>query len=82
VQDGFELPAGGRVGENAPRQFFAAQPPVRPGHFGAKSGQDFGQGRLARLDDLARQVVGIHYTDSAVTEQLGAGGLAHANAAG
>jgi hypothetical protein len=81
VQDGLKLPAGGRDGKNEPRQFSAAQPAVRPGDFGAENGQDFSQRRLARLDNLARQVVGIHYPNSTVAEQLGGGGLAHANAA-
>jgi hypothetical protein len=82
MQDVFELPASGGVGKNAACQFIAAQLAVRPGELGAEGCQHFSQRRLARLNDLARQVVSVHHRNPARTEELGRGGLAHANATG
>jgi len=82
MQYGLELPAGGGVGEHDPRQFVSAQAAIRADYFGAEGGHYLGQRRLARFDDLAGQVIGIHHAESTVAEQQGSGGLTHARAAG
>ena len=53
---------------------------VRPCNFGAERFPDLSEGRLARLNHLTRQIVGIHDQNPAITEELGRGGLSHANA--
>ncbi len=60
MKNRFELMEGGRIGKDTAGHFVAAQPAIRPGNLRAEGGQDLRQGRLPKLNDLARQVVGIH----------------------
>jgi hypothetical protein len=82
MKDAFETPSGSGVSKYAPGQFIAPQPAIRPDDFSAERFPDFSEGRLAWLNDLTRQVVGIHDCRAARAEQLGGGGLAHADATG
>ena len=61
MEDVFEPLAGGGVGENAAGQFIAAQSAVRPDDFGAEGCSNLSERRLAGLNDLPRQVVGVHH---------------------
>src|ERR1019366_3667006 len=78
----FEAAAGCRVGKNTAGKFVAAQPAVRPDDLGAEHLEDLRQGGLAWLNNLARQVVGVHHRESARLEEAGGSGLTHANASG
>jgi hypothetical protein len=82
VEDAFEPLPGGGVSKYAPGQFIASQPAIRPNDVSAECLPDFSEGRLAWLNHLTRQVVGIHHSSTALAEQLGGGGLAHADTAG
>jgi hypothetical protein len=82
MKDFFEPLAGSDVGEDTAGQLIAAQSAIRPGDLGAEGGQNLRQGRLAGLNDLSRQIVGIHYWHPARAKEPGRGGLAHANATG
>jgi hypothetical protein len=80
VEDGFEPLTGSGVGKNAPREFIAAQLAIRPGDLGTEGCQNLSEDRLARLHDLSGQLVGVHHRNPARAEELGRGGLAHADA--
>ena len=82
MKDAFEPLAGSGVGKYAAGEFVAAQAAIRPDGFGAKGGDNLREGGLPGLDDLARQVIGVHHTDAAVLEELGRSGLAHADTTG
>src|SRR5882672_5620929 len=81
VKDAFKAFAGGRVGKNGAGQFVAIQMSFFVDHLRAKGSADFGQGRLAGLDDSARKVISIDHGDVAGANQLSAGGFAHSDAA-
>ena len=70
MKNRFEPMEGVGVGEDTTGQFIAAQTAIRSGDLRAKGRHDLGQGRLAGLNDLARQVVGIHDRNAALPEEL------------
>jgi hypothetical protein len=82
MQDAFKPQAGRGIGEYPPGKLVAPQLAVRRQDSGPERFPDLGQGRLARFNHLARQIVGVHDGDPARAKQLGGGGLAHANATG
>jgi len=82
VKNGFEFPAGGRVGKDDPGQFLPPEPSVWGDDAGPEPGLDFNQGRLAGFDEPMRQLIGIHHRHVAGAEEFSRGGLAHPQAAG
>src|SRR5260221_13967125 len=82
MEDAFEAFAGSGVGENGAGQLVAIQSSFFVDHLQTEDGPDFGQGRLARLDDSARQVISIDDWYATGAKQLRKGGFAHSNAAG
>jgi len=82
VKDGFELLAGGGVRKNAASQFRAAQRTISREDAGTKGFFNFGQGGLTGLDEVARQVVGVHDARAGLQQKTGGGGFSHPHAAG
>jgi len=82
VEDTLELFAGGRLGKDAAGQFAAEQVAVRGNDSGSEGLADLGEGRLAGLDDLAGELVGVNDWDVPFAEEASTGGLAHADATG
>lgn len=82
VQDVFEPLAGSGVGKDAAGQFVALQAAVRTDDFPAKGLFDFSQSRLAGLNYLPGQIVGVHHRHCPRAQQVGGGGLAHPDATG
>ena len=81
VEDALDPSAGGGVGEYLPGQFIATQMAIRPEDFSAKGLLDLSEARLAGLNKLPSQVVGVHHPHPAVAEEPGRSGFAHANTA-
>ena len=82
MEDGFQIGAGGRQGEDLPGQLLPVQPPVRKQNSGAESLPNFRQGGLPRLNSLAGNVVAIHDRHAVLPEQQAGGGFAHGDSAG
>lgn len=78
----FEGLAARIVGEDEPGERLAIKAAIGADDAGAKRGLDFAQRRLAGIDDLARQRVGVHDRDKPLLQQLPGGAFAHADAAG
>ena len=70
-----------RVSKDAAGKFIATQLAVWRRELWTEGCQHVGERRLARLDDVARQVVGIHYRHPARAEKLRRGRLPHPNTA-
>jgi hypothetical protein len=82
VEDRFQFLAGYRIAENPLCHEIAPKASGIVEQFGAEYVTNFGQRRLAWLDDLPRQLVRIDDCDSALSEQIGTGGFSHADSAG
>jgi hypothetical protein len=82
MQDGLKFFAGAGILKNNPGEFGPVQFTRRADDFFAKDGLNFDEGRLAGLDKLAGEIIGIHDGHAAFTEKTGGGGFAHAHAAG
>ena len=82
MQGLFQFASGIGIREHAPGQGVAAQTATVIDHLSTKMLHDFSQGRLARLDDLARDEIRIDHRQTALAQQVGGGGFAHADAAG
>ncbi len=82
MQDVFKLLASRRVSENVAGKFGAEQTAVRTDELRPERSLDFIQGGLAGFHHLPRQGIGVDDRDAALSNETGAGGLAHANATG
>jgi hypothetical protein len=81
MEDAFQiLPCLG-IGENAAGQNTTPELTLGVDDFRTEAALDLGQRGLARLDDLARQVIRVNHPDPASPQQTRAGRLAHADAA-
>jgi hypothetical protein len=70
MQNGLKSKAGCRIGKNAFGQVTATQAPIVSDDVGAKHSPDFLECRLARLDNLSRQFVGINHWKPASKQQV------------
>src|ERR1041385_6032563 len=70
VKDGFEFLARGRIGKNDPSQFAATKMAGLIEKVMTESSRNFAQSRLAGLDQVAGEEVGIDDRDAAPGEQF------------
>ncbi len=82
VGDGLELPARGRVGEDAVRHALAIEGAVRAQHLPAEGADDLFERRGARLDHRAGEHVGVDHRRAARAQQGREGALPRGDAAG
>ena len=82
MENALEFFPGDGIGENDAGEFSAAQPAVGGDDRLAEMILDFRQCEFAGLDELVREVVGIHHLGAVDAEESGGGGFAHAHAAG
>jgi hypothetical protein len=81
MQDGLELLPGGRVREDEPSQFAAAEETGLVQKLVSERPGDFGKGGLAGLDELSSEQIGINDRDTALRDKIAGGGFAHADSA-
>ncbi len=82
MQEAFQIRAGRGKSEDLPGEFLPVEAAAGEENTGAESLPNFHQSRLARLNDLAGEVVGVNHRHALLPEQAAGGGFAHGDPAG
>jgi len=81
VKNTLELFASGHISKHATGEEVAAEAAIRTDDVRAERSSDFRESRLARLDELTSENIGVDDGEAALAEERCRGGFTHADAA-